>query len=291
MKNQFQLVPFSIFTKIPPFIAFCFIIIFVFLLFAISSPLISPFDPIEPHMHDRLSPPFTISESGRCYFLGTDNLGRDIFSRIIYGARVSISVGFLSVLLSGSVGAFLGLISGLYGGKIDDFVMGIVDIQFCFPHILLAIGIIAALGTSFTNLIIVLSISGWVYFARLTRGEVLRLKEIDYLEAVRALGGSNMRIIFSHLLPNVMSSIIVCATLELARVIILESSLSFLGLGVEPPTPSWGVMLSDGRMYLVTAWWLATFPGIAILLLTMSCNRIGDWYRDIADPRLKHVRR
>lgn len=256
---------------------------------AIFAPLISPHDPILQDVEKRLLPPLGQAGADPNYLLGTDQLGRDIVSRLIYGARISIVVSVSAVVFSAFLGTLIGLFSGFYGGKIDSVFMRLADVQLAFPFILLAIAIIAVLGPNLQNIIIVMGITGWVIYARVVRAEVLSLREKEYVMAVRALGGSNGRIIFNHLLPNVVPPIIVIITLEMARMIIMEAALSFLGLGIQPPTPTWGGMLADGRVYLVTSWWLATFPGLVIMLVVLGINLLGNWLRDILDPRLTQL--
>lgn len=256
---------------------------------AIFAPLISPHDPILQDVEKRLLPPLGQAGADPNYLLGTDQLGRDIVSRLIYGARISIVVSVSAVVFSAFLGTIIGLFSGFYGGKIDSVFMRLADVQLAFPFILLAIAIIAVLGPNLQNIIIVMGITGWVIYARVVRAEVLSLREKEYVMAVRALGGSNGRIIFNHLLPNVVPPIIVIITLEMARMIIMEAALSFLGLGIQPPTPTWGGMLADGRVYLVTSWWLATFPGVVIMLVVLGINLLGNWLRDILDPRLTQL--
>ena len=256
---------------------------------AIFSPLISPHDPIAQDVEKRLIPPMWQEGADPQYLLGTDHLGRDIVSRLIYGARISIVVSVSAVALSAILGTLIGLFSGFYGGKVDSFFMRIADVQLAFPFILLAIAIIAVLGPSLENIIIVMGITGWVIYARVVRAEVLSLREKEFIMSVRALGGSNGRIIFKHLLPNVIPPIIVIITLEMARMIIMEAALSFLGLGIQPPTPTWGGMLADGRVYLATSWWLATFPGLVIMLVVLGINLLGNWLRDMLDPRLTQL--
>ena len=256
---------------------------------AIFAPLISPHDPILQDVEKRLLPPLGQAGADPNYLLGTDQLGRDIVSRLIYGARISIVVSVSAVVFSAFLGTIIGLFSGFYGGKIDSVFMRLADVQLAFPFILLAIAIIAVLGPNLQNIIIVMGITGWVIYARVVRAEVLSLREKEYVMAVRALGGSNGRIIFNHLLPNVVPPIIVIITLEMARMIIMEAALSFLGLGIQPPTPTWGGMLADGRVYLVTSWWLATFPGLVIMLVVLGINLLGNWLRDILDPRLTQL--
>jgi peptide/nickel transport system permease protein len=256
---------------------------------AISASLISPHDPILQDVEKRLLPPIWQEGSNPAYLLGTDHLGRDIVSRLIYGARVSIVVSVSAVAISAFLGTLIGLLSGFYGGKVDNIFMRIADVQLAFPFILLAIAIIAVLGPNLQNIIIVMGITGWVIYARVVRAEVLSLREKEYITAVRALGGSNRRIIFKHLFPNVVPPVIVILTLEMARMIIMEAALSFLGLGIQPPTPTWGGMLADGRVYISTSWWLATFPGLVIMLVVLGINLLGNWLRDILDPRLTQL--
>ncbi|MFH1757499.1 MAG: ABC transporter permease [Pseudomonadota bacterium] len=256
---------------------------------AVLAPLISPHDPILQDVEKRLLPPLGQAGADPNYLLGTDHLGRDIVSRLIYGARISIVVSVCAVVFSAFLGTIIGLFSGFYGGKIDSVFMRLADVQLAFPFILLAIAIIAVLGPNLQNIIIVMGITGWVIYARVVRAEVLSLREKEYVMAVRALGGSNGRIIFNHLLPNVVPPVIVIITLEMARMIIMEAALSFLGLGIQPPTPTWGGMLADGRVYLITSWWLATFPGLVIMLVVLGINLLGNWLRDILDPRLTQL--
>jgi peptide/nickel transport system permease protein len=256
---------------------------------AVFAPLISPHDPILQDVEKRLFPPMGQEGADSNYLLGTDHLGRDIVSRLIYGARISIVVSVSAVALSAALGTLIGLFSGFYGGKVDNIFMRIADVQLAFPFILLAIAIIAVLGPDLQNIIITMAITGWVIYARVVRAEVLSLREKEFITSVRALGGSNGRIIFTHLFPNVVPPIIVIVTLEMARMIIMEAALSFLGLGIQPPTPTWGGMLADGRVYLVTSWWLATFPGLVIMLVVLGINLLGNWLRDMLDPRLTQL--
>jgi peptide/nickel transport system permease protein len=256
---------------------------------AIFAPQVAPHNPTRERLIDRLLPPAWAEDGDWQYALGTDHLGRDLLSRIIYGSRVSLVVGFTAVVIGGALGTALGVIAGFFGGPSDEIIMAVADMQLAFPTILLAIAIIAVLGPSFSNLVLVIGISGWVTYARVARGQVLSLREKEFVEAIRAQGGSRLRIIWRHILPNTLAPLIVVATLDLARTIILESTLSFLALGVQPPTPSWGGMLSDGREYLLSAWWIATFPGVALMLTALSFNRLGDWLRDRTDPRLRRA--
>lgn len=254
---------------------------------AAAAPLLAPYDPIRQSLRTRLAAPTLAGPDGKAHLLGTDHLGRDVLSRMIYGSRVSLVVGFAAVVVGGAVGATLGLLAGFRGGWVDNVIMTIADAQLAFPFILLAIGIIAVLGPSFPTLIIVVGLSGWVAYARVLRSQVLVLRSREFVEAIRGLGGSVTRILLRHILPNVVSSFIVIATLELARAIVLEATLSFLGLGIQPPTPSWGGMIHEGREYLDTAWWISTAPGIILMATSFVVSRTGDWLRDLLDPTLR----
>jgi peptide/nickel transport system permease protein len=254
---------------------------------AVLAPVISPADPLLQDVSVRLKPPTLEAGDGQAHLLGTDHLGRDILSRLIYGARISLAIGISAVAVAGTLGTLIGLVAGYRGGRVDDLCMRLTDTMLAMPFILLALAVIAVLGSSLRNIIFVLGITSWVSYARVVRAEVLTLRTREFVAAAQALGGHGARIIFRHLLPNVLTPVIVIATLEVARMIILESALSFLGLGVQPPTPTWGGMLADGRAYLSTAWWLATFPGLCIMLSVLGINLLGDWFRDVLDPRLQ----
>ena len=254
---------------------------------AVLAPVISPADPLLQDVSVRLKPPTLEGGDGQAHLLGTDHLGRDILSRLIYGARISLVIGISAVAVAGTLGTLIGLVAGYRGGRVDDLCMRLTDTMLAMPFILLALAVIAVLGSSLRNIIFVLGITSWVSYARVVRAEVLTLRMREFVAAAQALGGHGTRIIFRHLLPNVLTPVIVIATLEVARMIILESALSFLGLGVQPPTPTWGGMLADGRAYLSTAWWLATFPGLCIMLSVLGINLLGDWFRDVLDPRLQ----
>ena len=257
------------------------------LLAAAFAPLVAPFDPLEQDIGQRLREPGWQDAQGRVHPLGTDHLGRDILSRIVFGSRIALVVGLAAVLISGVLGMLIGLLAGYFGGRVDDFLMRLADIQLAFPFILLAIAVIGVLGPSLRNIIIVIGVSSWVVYARVVRGEVLSIREREYVQAAIALGSQHWRVLRQHVLPNTLTPWLVVATLDMARVIVIESALSFLGLGVQPPTPTWGGMLADGRVYLSTAWWLATFPGLAILITVLGINLFGDGLRDTLDPRLK----
>jgi peptide/nickel transport system permease protein len=275
--------------RLSPLVVGSWLILLWLVVTALLSPYVAPHNPIRERLIDRLLPPAWAEDGEWRYLLGTDHLGRDLVSRIIYGSRVSLVVGFAAVAIGGALGIALGVAAGFLGGQTDEVIMAVADMQLAFPTILFAIAIIAVLGPSFINLVIVIGISGWVTYARIARGQVLSVREKEFVEAIRAQGGSQWRIVWRHILPNILSPLIVVATLDLARTIILESTLSFLGLGIQPPTPSWGGMLSDGREYLLSAWWIATFPGVALMLTALSFNRLGDWVRDLTDPRLRRT--
>lgn len=252
---------------------------------AIFANVVAPHDPEQGGLALRNKPPLTAARDGGFpYLLGTDALGRDQLSRLIYGARVSLAVGLLSVVLSGAIGVTLGLIAGYYRGPLDDLIMRFVDLQMALPSLLLALLVLYLLGASIANVILVLAITRWMVYARVTRGLVLTYRENVFIEAARATGCSDRRIILLHLLPNLLSPILVLATLEVATMILTEASLSFLGLGIQPPDSSWGLMLGQGRSYVTSAWWLVTFPGLVILLTALSINLFASWVRVVTDP-------
>jgi peptide/nickel transport system permease protein len=254
---------------------------------ALLAPQIAPWDPARQMLLKRLRPPMWEARGLREHPLGTDHLGRDILSRILYGGRISLGVGLSAVTLSCLIGVTLGLLAGFHGGRTDALIMRVVDVFLAIPYILLAMGVVFALGPSLLNVILVMAVTRWVQFARIVRADVLSIREREFVSGARARGSRSLRLLLRHVLPNALTPIIVVATLELAFMIIYESALSFLGLGVQPPTPTWGWMLSDGRNYVATAWWLATFPGLAIMLTVLAVNLLGDWLRDTLDPRLK----
>jgi peptide/nickel transport system permease protein len=254
---------------------------------AAAAPLIAPHDPVRQSLRMRLKPPTLEGADGFAHPLGTDHLGRDMLSRVIYGSRVSLLIGFAAVGVGSLVGATLGIAAGYRRGMLDTVIMTVADAQLAFPFILLAIGIIAVLGPSFPTLVVVVGLSGWVNYARVLRSQVLVLRSRDFVDAIFGLGGSTGRIVLRHILPNVLSTLVVIATLELARAIVLEATLSFLGLGIQPPTPSWGGMIHEGREYLDSAWWIATFPGLVLMLTSIVVSRLGDWLRDVLDPTLR----
>jgi peptide/nickel transport system permease protein len=248
---------------------------------------VAPHDPLAVNIRHRLAPPAWMDGGTRAHLLGTDQVGRDLLSRIIYGGRVSLAVGVGAVLVSTTIGVALGLGAGYFGGRADWTIMTLVNVMLTFPFVLLALSVIAVLGPSLTNMIIVLGVAGWPIYCRVVRTEALGLREREFVLAARALGMSHTRIMVRELLPNLVSPVVVIATLQVAQVIILESFLSFLGLGVQPPTPAWGNMLGEGRVYMLNSWWIAAFPGLAIFVTTLAINLMGNGLRDWLDPHMK----
>jgi ABC-type dipeptide/oligopeptide/nickel transport system permease subunit len=260
-------------------------ILLVVIAAAIAAPYVAPHDPAKQSLLRRFTPPMWAAGGQSAYPLGTDQVGRDIFSRIVHGARVSLIVGVAAVVVSVVVGVTLGLLSGYIGGRLDTVVMTIVDITLSFPQLLLALAFVAALGPSLTTIIVVLGLTGWERYARVVRAEVLALRERDFIEAARALGLGRARTLLRHVLPNTFSSIIVLSTLQVAQAILQEAALSFLGVGTGRTYPTWGQMIALGRDFVSVAWWLPTFPGLAILLTVLAINLVGDRLRDALDPR------
>ncbi|MDK1046118.1 MAG: ABC transporter permease [Anaerolineales bacterium] len=256
---------------------------------ALFAPLIAPYSPVKGKLPDSLHPPAWIEGGSWDHPLGTDRLGRDTLSRLIYGSRLSLLVGVLAVFFAGTIGTTVGLISGYFGGYVDAFLMRVTAVVLSLPLILMALILAVVLGASFTNVILVIVVLLWPRYARQIRGETLSIKEQDFVALARIAGCSSFRIMWRHIFPNVVPTLLVLATLQVGYVIILESTLSFLGVGIPPPMPSWGVMVSDGRVLMATAWWLPVFPGLAILLVVLSANLLGDWIRDKLDPKLRQV--
>jgi len=263
------------------------IIVLSFILIAILAPFVVPHDPLKASIVNRLRPPFWIEGGSSTYILGADEIGRDILSRIIYGARVSILVGLVTVAISGFLGTLLGTFAGYFRGRFDAILSRFADLLLSFPYLIFAIFLMSIVGPGFFNLIVILCFKSWVNFFRLSRGEMISEKTKEYVEAAQALGESDIKIIFKEILPNIIHSLLVLATLRVGFFIILEASLSFLGLGIQPPTPAWGSMINSGRAYMLSAWWVSTIPGIALLILVLSINLLGEGLRDILDPRLK----
>jgi peptide/nickel transport system permease protein len=262
------------------------VIVGLVLIAALGAPVLATSDPIDQDLTVVLKPPFWLDDGSMQHPLGTDHLGRDVYSRLVYGARISLTISTLAALLGAAVGVAAGLLAGYLRGRVDTVIMRIVDLNLAFPLILLALAVVALLGASLRNLVIVMSITTWMIYARVVRGLCLTLREREFVQAVQALGAHDARIITRHVLPNVLPSITVIWTLEIARVILMESALSFLGLGVPPPTPTWGRMLAEGRDYLTVAGWIAIFPGLAILVTVLGINLLGDGLRDLLDPKV-----
>jgi peptide/nickel transport system permease protein len=262
-------------------------LVLVVVTLALLAPLIAPHDPVKQSLSAALRPPFWQSGGDLTYPLGTDQFGRDVLSRMLYGARISLLIAVLAALCGAIVGVTLGLISGYYGGWVGALIMRLVDLNLAFPLILLALAIVAILGPSTRVLILVMTITAWMIYARVVRGVTLSLSTQEFVQSARISGASGARILVRHLLPNLMAPIIVIWTLEIARIILLESALSFLGLGVPPPTPTWGRMLAEGRGYLTLAGWISIFPGLAIMVTVLGINLLGDGIRDLLDPRMR----
>lgn len=262
-------------------------IVIVVLVLAALAPVIAPHDPVQQNLAASLRPPSWQDGGEWTYPLGTDQFGRDVFSRLVYGARISLFIASMAALTGAVVGVTAGLVAGYYGRWIDTLIMRIVDLNLAFPLILLALAIVAILGPNLRNLIIVMAITAWMIYARVVRGVTLSLVNQEFVQSARVSGASTARILVRHLLPNLMAPVIVIWTLEIARIILLESALSFLGLGVPPPTPTWGRMLAEGRDYLTVASWISVFPGLAIMITVLGINFLGDGIRDLLDPRLR----
>lgn len=268
---------------------FGMVIVFLWVICAILAPLIAPYGENEIDISARLIPPSWEERGVEEHFLGTDEVGRDVLSRVIYGTRVSLIVGVFSVAVSMMIGTVLGLIAGYFGGWADSVIMRIVDVMLSFPFIFLALCLMSVLGSSLTNVIIVLGVTGWVPYTRTVRAQVLSIREREFVVASRISGAKKSYIIFRHVLPNVLDSAIILGTLEMGNAILSEASLTFLGMGIPPTIATWGNMIATGRNYIYIAWWLTTIPGIAIFLVCLSINFLGDWIRDIRDPRLRNA--
>jgi len=257
------------------------ILISAFVLIAVFAPLLTKYDPIEQDLQSRLQPPCWDNPFGR------DQLGRDILSRVIYGSRISLRIGITVIAIAATTGTVLGVVAGYLGGIIDEIVMRITDMFLAFPSLILAMAISAALGRSLDNTVIAIGIVAWPTYARLARSQTLSVKEEQFVEAVRSLGASRKRIIFSHILPQCLPSIIIQATLSMGGIMLTAAGLGFIGFGAEPPIPEWGVMISDGRNFIMREWWVSTFPGLAMLFAVLGFNLLGDGLRDVLDPRLR----
>jgi peptide/nickel transport system permease protein len=264
------------------------VVMLAIVLSAVLAPWVAPHDPISVNIRHRLAPPVWMEGGSTQHLLGTDQIGRDLLARMIYGGQVSLVVGVGAVLLASTLGVLLGLGAGYSGGGVDAAIMTLLNVMLSFPFVLLALAVIAVLGPSLPNMIIVLGAAGWPIYARVIRAETLSIREREFIVASRALGTSHARIVFRQIFPNLVSPVIVIATLQVAQVIIVESFLSFLGLGVQPPTPAWGNMLGEGRLYMLNSWWIATFPGLAIFVTTLAINLMGNSLRDWLDPHMKY---
>ena len=263
------------------------LLILVLLITAIFTPWLAPHDPYEQDIMNRLLPPVWLKGGSSDFLLGTDHLGRDLLSRIMYGTRVSLVVGVAAVFLQVIIGVFLGLLAGYFGGRIDSVISFMVNVMMGFPFILLVMSLVAVLGPSLQNIIIALGFTGWPVFTRVVRIETIKLREQEFVMAATTLAFKTKRILVHHILPNLLPTILVIGTVEIARAIIRESLLSFLGLGIQPPTPSWGTMLAEGRDYMLMQWWLAAYPGLAIFMAALGINLMGDAMRDLMDPHLR----
>jgi peptide/nickel transport system permease protein len=262
------------------------VLVLAFVAMALFAPTFAPHAPAAPDLLNRLTPP-SWAGGDATHLLGTDHLGRDLLSRLIYGSRIALAVGALAVLLAAAIGITLGALAGYFGGWTDTVISRLVDTLLAIPNVILYLAALFAFGASLTTMVLVIGLVNWTTFARVVRAEVLSLRQREFIEASRAIGQRAGRILWRHVLPNVLAPILVVGTLNVATVIILEASLSFLGLGVQPPTVTWGRMLADGRNYVATAWWMATFPGLFITLLCLSLIFLGDWLRDLLDPRIQ----
>jgi ABC-type dipeptide/oligopeptide/nickel transport system permease subunit len=265
------------------------LVVLAMCLVAILAPVIAPYDPLKQDLGARLVPPVWYQGGSWAHPLGTDRVGRDTLSRLMWGARISLATGALATILSLVIGVVLGILAGYYGGLVDSLIGGLVNLWLAFPFILLALAIVAVLGPSFTNMIIALGLTTWPIFTRVVRSEVLRARRQDYVTAATMLGARDTRIMGRHIFPMLINSVIVLGSLEVARLILLESFLSFLGLGVQAPEASWGNMLAEARQYILQMWWLVTLPGLALFVTTLGINVCGDALRDLLDPRLKNV--
>jgi peptide/nickel transport system permease protein len=264
-------------------------IITLFVIVAVLAPLLSRSDPYEQSLRLRFRPPVWDARGTWEHPLGTDRLGRDLLARIIWGSRISLAAGVLTVLLASAFGAAIGLVAGYYGGRVDATLMRVTDATLSFPVILLALILAVTVGPSFANVVIAIAVILWARYARVIRGQVLTLMELDFIAQARIAGAGAWRIITRHLLPNTLNTLVVLVTLQIGYVIIVEASLSFLGAGIPPPTPAWGSMIAEGRDFVTSAWWVSSFPGLAILLIVLAFNVLGDWLRDTLDPKLRQL--
>src|SRR5262245_3266241 len=264
-------------------------IISLFVAVAVFAPLVSPADPVAQSLRNKFRPPAWEEGGSARHLLGTDRLGRDLLSRIVWGSRVSLAAGVLTVLLASAFGAAVGLVAGYYGGRVDGALMRMTDATLSFPVILLALILAVTIGPRFLNVVVAIAVVLWARYARVMRGQVLTLMELDFIAQARIAGAGAWRIITRHLIPNTLNTLLVLVTLQIGYVIIVEASLSFLGAGIPPPTPAWGSMIAEGREFVTSAWWVSAFPGLAIMLVVLAFNLLGDWLRDTLDPRLRQL--
>ncbi|HEX9976128.1 MAG TPA: ABC transporter permease [Dehalococcoidales bacterium] len=264
-------------------------VLFLLVIMAIFAPLLAPYPYDQISMQDRLMPPFFVDGGTTSHLLGTDNLGRDVLSRVIYGAQISLSISLIVIAITASIGTALGIISGYLGGRIDAFLMRVTDISLAFPAILIALLFAATIGPGYWTVVLAISILGWAPYARLIRGEALKLREADFVAQARIIGASPLRIMVNHIFPNIINPLIIMVTLSVGMVILTEAILSYLGAGIPPPAASWGNMVNDGRNLIASAWWISFFPGLAIGLVVLAGNFLGDWLRDKLDPRLRQI--
>jgi peptide/nickel transport system permease protein len=264
-------------------------VLLLVVIMAIFAPLLAPYPYDQINLPDRLMPPFFMDGGSTSHILGTDDMGRDIMSRVIYGAQISLSVAVIVIAITASIGTALGIISGYMGGRIDTFLMRVTDISLAFPAILIALLLAASIGQGYWTVVLAISILGWAPYARLIRGEALKLREADFVAQARIIGASPMRIMLKHIFPNIINPLIIMVTLSVGMVILTEAILSYLGAGIPPPAASWGNMVNDGRDLIDVAWWISFFPGLAIGLVVLAGNFLGDWLRDKLDPRLRQI--
>jgi peptide/nickel transport system permease protein len=264
------------------------LVILLLLIAALFAPQIAPYDPLRTSLTDRLKPP-VFAGGTDAHLLGTDKLGRDVLSRIIFGARISLTVSVLVIAITATIGTTLGIVGGYLGGWVDSLLMRITDISLAFPFILIGFLLAVTMGPSLTTVVLAISLLGWAPYSRLLRGEVLKLRNADFVLQARIIGCSPFRIMLTHILPNVVNPLLILATLNVGLIILVESALSYLGAGIPPPTATWGSMVSDGRSLIDTAWWISFFPGLAIGLVVLAGNYMGDWLRDRLDPRLRQI--
>lgn len=273
--------------RLPPLLPLCVVTLLLFC--AIFASVIAPHSPLEGSLGKRLRPPIGMEDADPEHWLGTDRLGRDTLSRLVYGAQISLSVSLVGILLTGTLGGFIGLLAGFWGRWVDTLCMRLVDISLSLPGILMAVLLSVIFKPSFSNVVIVVIFLLWPSYARLVRGETLSIMQQEFVALARVAGCSSFTIMFRHILPNLAPSVLVLATLQVGFIIVLEASLSFIGVGIPPPTPSWGVMVSDGRGLIEQAWWISILPGLAILVTVISLNMLGDWVRDRLDPKLRQM--